>query len=288
MSVDNIEALVIRTRDGCVLRGLRYVPNEPDESLPTALCLHGFSSDADSMRWLAHALSRSGMNVIVPDMRAHGLSDSGRRRSLGPGGLSKDVGEMCEQLTLKKIIVITQSFGGWVGLKFLEQEAPEIEIEGLYAFAPNWFAESRPWSEIGEWLPRTARILWRLGRVNGFLSRRKPARLDYDRYKGKPDFHMPRMHEEVRSMSWFTYAPRFVQLQWLRHRPCPDWKSLAPLPVVLVAAREDRLVENSELERIADLTGWPLSWLDCGHLGVATEEEHANSLARTLLAREQA
>lgn len=279
MSFHEAKAFEIQTPDGGVLRGLQYPSLDAPETATTALCIHGFSSDADSMRWLARALNRTGLNAVVPDLRGHGLSDSARGRGLRTKRLSEDTAEICQQLGLKKIIVVTQSYGGWIGLGLLEKNISGLEIEALYAFAPNWFVESRPWSEIKEWAPRSARILWRLGRLNGFLSPRKPARLDYDRYAGRPDFHIPRMQEEVRSMSWPRFAPRFIAMQRLRHRRCPDWASLGSLPVTLVLAREDRLVENAELEKVADRTGWPLTWIECGHLGVATEKKHADAMA---------
>ena len=274
----------IGARSGGTLRGLYYESKEADASLPTALCIHGFSADANSMHWVASALNRSGMNAVVPDMRAHGLSDSTRTRIVGPNRLSKEVAEICEKLDLRRIIVVTQSFGGWIGLRLLQDHPPDLEIEGFHAFAPNWFMEPRPWREIREWLPRSRRILWRLGRTNGFLSRRKPTRIDYDRYAGTPDFHPPRMREEVSAMSWPSYAVLFSRIQWLRHGWCPDWTSLSPLPVQIMAARHDKLVENTELEGIADRTGWPLGWIECGHVGVSTEKVHGDAFAQSILA----
>ena len=279
MAFDATEAFEIHTPDGGVLRGLQYPSPDASETATTALCIHGFSSDADSMRWLARALNRMGLNAVVPDLRGHGLSDSAGGRGLGTKRLSEDTAEICRQLGLKKIIVVTQSYGGWIGLRLLEKNIPGLEIGGLYAFAPNWFADSRPWSEMREWAPRSARILWRLGRLNGFLSRRRPARLDYDQYAGRPDFYIPRMQEEVQSMSWPSFAPRFIAMQRLRHRRCPDWPSLGSLPVTIVATREDKLVENAELQKVADQTGWPLTWMECGHLGVATKKKHADAMA---------
>ena len=80
-------------------------------------------------------------------------------------------------------------------------------------------------------------------------------------------------------MSWPSFAPRFIAMQRLRHGRSPDWASLRSLPVTLFAASQDRLVENAELEKIAGRTGWPLTWIECGHLGVATEKKHADAMA---------
>lgn len=274
----------IRTSDGCMLRGLHGRCSQAPDTAPTAVCIHGFSANVDSMRWLAGALKEAGLNTVIPDMRGHGLSDSARRRGLGADDLAKDVIEIARQLGLTKLIVVTQSYGGWVGLRLLEEKASGIEIEKLYAFAPNWFFKARPRSEMKEWIPRSARILWRLGRRNGFFRRRKPARLDYSRFAGQPDFHIPRMEEEARSMSWLTFARRFTAIQEIRHRPGPEWKAMQELPVTLIGARQDRMVENTELEKIADQARWPLMWIDCGHLGVATDKDHAQAMAAIIQA----
>ena len=281
---DSVKEFEVRVSDGCMLRGLRYSCEDFDESSPTALCLHGFGSSANSMHWIASALSRAGINVVAPDMRGHGLSGSARGKRLTPNQQAKDMTDVCKELALGKVFVVTQSFGGWVGLHLLRQNTPGLRIERLYAFAPNWFLEPRKISEMKDWIPRTAKLLWRVGRLNGFLRKRILVRIDYTHYAGRRDFYIPRIHEEVASMSWPTFAARFVALQTIRHRRGLGWESLSSLPVSIFAAREDRMVENAELEKIAERTGWSLDWIDCGHLGVSTEKKHADAFVRRLLA----
>ena len=179
---------------------------------------------------------------MVPDLRGHGLSDSARGKNLRPDRLAKDMEEFCKELALDRVFLVTQSFGGWVGLHLLRRNTPDLQIERFYAFAPNWFSEPRKRSEVKDWVPSTARILWRLGRLNGFLSKRSLARVNYASYAGRKDFYIPRMHKEAGSLSWRIYASRFVALQDSRHHRCPDWESLASLPVSVFAAREDRMV----------------------------------------------
>jgi len=193
--------------------------------------------------------------------------------------------EVCRALGLEDVFLVTQSFGGTVGLTLLQQAPSKLRIEALYAFAPNWFVRPRKWREVRGWLPGTAKLLWRLGRRSGFLGNPVRGRIDYESYAGRRDVDLPRMSEELRSLSWRVYALRFLALQRSRHRRTPDWQEISTLPVSIFAARRDTMVQNAELEGVSAQTGWSLDWVDCGHLGVATEQEHADAWVRALLSR---
>ena len=70
-----------------------------------AILLHGLFSDAD-MNWIrfGHAtrIAREGFRVIMPDLRAHGLSGKPHDPACYPGGiLARDLGELIEHLGLK-------------------------------------------------------------------------------------------------------------------------------------------------------------------------------------------
>ena len=277
------EPFEVLVRGGCVLRGLRYQVAEDDPGPVTALCLHGASADAHSFHWVAEALARAGVPALVPDQRGHGLSDGSRVRDLGPDGLAADAALLCAELGLERVILVTQSYAGRIGLELLRSAPDGLVIDGLFAQAPSWVARSHPLRELPLRLLRTSRLLWRIGRHVGCAAHREPMRKDYPAYAGQPDIHPPRMIEEARSVSWFVYAALFLEAQGGRYRRPPDWSSLAHLPVWMFASRHDRLWGNEDLVVIARLAGWPLSWIECGHLGVATEQRHAETFVRGVL-----
>ena len=107
--------------------------------------------------------------------------------------------------------------------------------------------------------------------------------VDWVAYAGLPDVHLPRMIEEARGVSWPVYAALMLATQLGRYRRVPDWPALAGLPVRVFGSRFDRLWDGAELAEIARLTGWPLAWIECGHLGVATDKAHAEAFAAGIL-----
>ena len=83
--------------------GVELAWREVGQGRPVIL-LHGLFSDAD-VNWIkfgtAAAIAARGFRVIMPDLRAHGLSDSPREPELYPKGvLARDLRELVAQLAL--------------------------------------------------------------------------------------------------------------------------------------------------------------------------------------------
>ncbi len=85
--------------------GVRLAYHEVGQGRPVIL-LHGLFSDA-VVNWIkfghARRIAAAGFRVIMPDLRAHGLSDSPHGAEFYPQGvLSRDVRELIASLSLKE------------------------------------------------------------------------------------------------------------------------------------------------------------------------------------------
>lgn len=89
-----------------------YLDHKSDK---TAILLHGFMSDGDSMAGFAKMFYDFGYNILLPDARAHGRSSG---KYIGYGWVEKaDIVEWIKQVIIKKgskqkIVVMGQSMGG--------------------------------------------------------------------------------------------------------------------------------------------------------------------------------
>lgn len=109
-----------------------YLDNHSDK---TAVLLHGFMSDGDSMAGFAKMFFDLGYNILLPDARAHGRSSG---KYIGYGWIEKDdILRWIKKIIAKngenqKIVVMGQSMGGATammvsGLKLPEQVKCFIE-----------------------------------------------------------------------------------------------------------------------------------------------------------------
>ena len=110
----------------------QYLNHDSDK---TAVLLHGFMSDSDSMGGFAKMFYDLGYNILLPDARAHGRSTG---KYIGYGWVEKeDIRDWINQIIAKngqnqKIIVMGQSMGGATtmmvsGMKLPDQVKAFIE-----------------------------------------------------------------------------------------------------------------------------------------------------------------
>lgn len=101
----------LETKNGLKLFA-QYLNHDSDK---TAILLHGFMSDSDSMGGFAKMFYDLGYNILLPDARAHGRSTG---KYIGYGWVEKeDIRDWIDQVIIKngqnqRIIVMGQSMGG--------------------------------------------------------------------------------------------------------------------------------------------------------------------------------
>jgi hypothetical protein len=107
-------------------------------------------------------------------------------------------------------------------------------------------------------------------------------RHDHARYAEHPDSYFPRFAEEAASISWVGYARLLAGMRLQDFLSPWDWPAIAHWPVCMIAATDEGLWNNGELERVQQKTGWPLLWLEMRHVSVATDPQYAEPLVALL------
>jgi proline-specific peptidase len=105
---------------------------------PTLIGLHGGPGvDGTTLRQQLGALSDAAQ-VIVPDQRGHGRSDTGEPTDWNLSTWAGDVHRLCEVLGINKPVVLGQSFGGFVAQKYASTYPEDIAGLVLVSTAPRY------------------------------------------------------------------------------------------------------------------------------------------------------
>ena len=96
-----------------------YFTGRNFNSGPTAVFLHGLSSNHTTWLPAAEALNKLGLNCLLPDLRGHGHSDKTKKRNLYKFPVfTEDLRQIIEAEKLSEIILIGYSFGGFIALDY--------------------------------------------------------------------------------------------------------------------------------------------------------------------------
>jgi pimeloyl-ACP methyl ester carboxylesterase len=119
-------SIILHTDTFCSIDGVRIAWRESGEGRPLIL-VHGYFSDADT-NWIkyGHAakLSEAGYRVIMPDLRAHGLSDKPHDLAHYPKDiLADDQFALIDHLDLKDFDLGGYSLGGRTVARMLARGA---------------------------------------------------------------------------------------------------------------------------------------------------------------------
>ena len=279
------EGFTVTADDGVELRGLRW-KGAPDAAVSgTVFCLHGLCSDCNGMELVARELSRHGLDVIAPDYRGHGLSGSTPGRKMTVRQLAQDVRSVCSELGVSRTWLFSQSFGGRIGVELLSQPEPDLEVQGLFAFAPPWRLNKSPIKRLPKTVLSCLRHIRSMARNAGYHALRTPSRQPYTHMRDMPDFHRPVMIEEVKSVSLRRYARLLLGMKLADFRRSGGWSLQTDRPVHVYAGRNDRCISNANLEELAEHAGLELNWLDCHHVSLMTNAEHAEAIAQSTVDR---
>ncbi len=277
------EDFTVIAEDGCQLRGLRYRGNPNGRLTGTALCLSGLTSDANSMQLIAPLLVEAGFQVIAPDMRGHGLSDESAGRKMNLRQFTRDAVHICMELGETSIFIISQSYGGCIGIEMLRSSLSPLTVEGLYSFGPPWLACRPPLRDVPKVLYRISKYVGRIGLVSGFSRIRQPERQDYISFKGIQDFHRPLLVAEAKSLSWVRYARLIYTLRIREFGPAIKWEKLAKKNVHLFLARSDKVINNREIEAISERTTWPITWVEGYHVSLMINPDSARVFVEAII-----
>ncbi len=276
-----VEEVAVEAPGGLCLRGLLYPARSTAARAPLCLCIHGLGVDANVWGFVAPEIQARGVSALCLDLSGHGLSGRTGRWQLAPRPMARDLLAACRRLGLAPDVLLAQSFGACVALELLALTS-EATAPVLFAVTPVWTGTRKSFRTLPSTALAVARFLRRVGRQGGYAGGGEPARRDHTQFAGQGDHHLPRFAAEAASVSWMSYARMLIwlRLQGYLHRY--DWRRLAPYPVRMVAATDEGLWNNRELEAVQRHTGWPLHWLPMQHVSLATEPQYAAPLVDLL------
>ncbi|MBU1102065.1 alpha/beta hydrolase [Patescibacteria group bacterium] len=97
-----------------------YFQNSEFAGRPTAVLLHGLSSNHTTWLTAMRALKEIGLNSLALDLRGHGHSDKTKKKSLYKfSAFTEDLKQIIETEKLSKIILVGYSFGGFIALDYV-------------------------------------------------------------------------------------------------------------------------------------------------------------------------
>ncbi|MGR6088465.1 MAG: alpha/beta fold hydrolase [Arcticibacter sp.] len=94
---------------------------------PILVILHGLFGSSDNWLTLGKRFADDGYQVVLTDLRNHGLSPHSREFSLS--AMAADVAELLDQLGSEKKFLMGHSLGGKVGIQLVAQH--QYELNGL-------------------------------------------------------------------------------------------------------------------------------------------------------------
>ena len=103
-----------------------YRTNEFKPDRLTLVFVHGVSGSSSA--WLSYeTIFENKYNVLLYDIRGHGLSKKyPKYADYAIENFANDLEELLKYLQIKKFILITNSFGGIIGLKYIEEHQDNL------------------------------------------------------------------------------------------------------------------------------------------------------------------
>jgi len=97
-----------------------YFLRQEQPSRPTAIFLHGLSSNHTTWPNVMETLSKKGYNSLSPDLRGHGFSDKTKKNNLYRLSVfSDDLSEILKQEQIDDFILVGYSFGGQIAMDYV-------------------------------------------------------------------------------------------------------------------------------------------------------------------------
>lgn len=104
---------------------ITYYEEYGDRSKPSLLLLHGIGADNKMWNPQKELYANEGFHVIIPDLLAHG--NSSKVKSLSLDDWSKQLEELMDFLTVKKVTLIGVSMGGVIAQHYITNNPERIE-----------------------------------------------------------------------------------------------------------------------------------------------------------------
>ncbi|MDR3519640.1 MAG: alpha/beta hydrolase [Candidatus Pacebacteria bacterium] len=153
-----------------------YRTNEFKPDRLTLVFVHGVSGSSSA--WMPYEkIFENKYNILTYDIRGHGLSKKyPKYADYAIENFANDLEELLKYLQIKKFILITNSFGGLIGLKYIEKHQDNI-LENIMT-SPEIFLNEGTMGKI------TRPIFWLITQIVSILPWNPKPRghVDYSKY----------------------------------------------------------------------------------------------------------
>jgi alpha-beta hydrolase superfamily lysophospholipase len=236
----------VAARDGIKLAVHEWAPVQRQAGQPVVLFLHGIGMHGAPYAAIAAGFTSHGIVLVAPDLRGHGQSEGTRGILVEPHVLRADVGAVYEAIEKRYpdagVVLVGDSMGGLLAADYAWRG--ERRLAGVALLVPAF----------GVYEGLLERNLLGLGEV---LTSRRVALGTPDQIHGctrNPDFARARLADalalnEVR----LSYVMNIGRMQ----REWPRAAAEMTLPLYVIVAGNDRIVDNKATKKVFDRAATP-------------------------------
>jgi pimeloyl-ACP methyl ester carboxylesterase len=216
-----------------------YRVNDSVDNRPTVLFIHGLSGSSSA--WVEYENKfKDNYNVISYDLRGHGKSKRyDKYIDYQVSEFVNDIHILLKHLNIKKLFIVSHSFGTLFALDFVLQY--QDMIEGVVFLSPNFNIDKKWLGTV--MLPVTKSL--ELLPSNSKTNIKKVGRhIDYSKYLNSGDWNIPRMIDDVGNTGLKSYL--FCTRQVCDFDRMELLKDLH-VPVLIIHGKKDTIfpVKNS-------------------------------------------
>lgn len=208
---------------------------------PTAVFLHGLSSNHTTWYFVPQTLREMRFNCLAPDLRGHGHSDKTKKKSLYKFSVfTEDLKQIIEQEKLSNIVLVGYSFGGFIALDFAIKY-PDL-VKGLILISTNHINPLKYW-HINFLTPLATEILNGLAWLLRWQKRNKYYYFNQTASHGYWDS----------TLKGYTTMPLAVNFWMLAEVANLDFSRQLPqisCPTLLIRSRRDPFLSTTEAEEM--------------------------------------
>ncbi len=175
-----------------------YKKNNFDKDKTTLIFIHGVSGSSSA--WIPYENKfKEKFNILSVDLRGHGKSIKPKEyESYKIELFAEDIHNLLEYLNIKKIIIISHSFGSLVTLAFADKY--QDMISGIIFLSPQYKVEDMISAKIIK--PFVYGIVSLLPIPKSIKAGKH---IDYSKYLNSGDWNIPRMYADIKNTSLTTY-----------------------------------------------------------------------------------
>lgn len=210
----------------CEINGIYYKKNVFKKNRKTVIFIHGISSG--SYAWDYYfKIYDSKYNIIALDLRGHGKSKRyNKYDDYKISKFSEDIYKVIKYEKIKKVNIVSHSFGNFIVFEFLKKHSKLVEKVVLLSAYYK--------------IPRTVPsiILKKLASYNKYPIYGNSKFIDYTFYKGTGDFNIRRIYRDISNTGLKSYAFSLRNLYDVNYK---NFLKYINIPCLIVHGENDKV-----------------------------------------------